>query len=123
MLKPILRGFGCVYDYDEMTVNEVVATRGGNYALGYIDRNDGSFVVQYVGRAKNLNDRLKDTDHLYHKPSYKQFSFRYEDDERRRYATECRNYHDFGENDHLDNKIHPAKPDESGRFFCPVCGQ
>lgn len=38
------------------------------------------------------------------------------------FEKECRNYHDFGESDTLDNIDHPDKPDFTD-YKCPVCGK
>lgn len=94
----------------------VTKTSAGNYALGYA-KNDGGFVVQYVGRAdSDVNDRLKD--HI--GEGYKQFKFSYASSPKAAFEKECKNYHAFGEKEKLHNKFHPDKPDGSN-WKCPVC--
>lgn len=78
----------------------------GNYALGYTNKTDDSFIVKYVGRSdSDLNARLKD-----HIGSYAHFKFSYSTSAKEAYAKELRNYTDFGGSDALDNEIEPAKP-------------
>ena len=38
------------------------------------------------------------------------------------FEKECRNFHDFGGVEKLDNDIHPDRPDGAA-WKCPVCGQ
>ncbi len=91
-------------------------TSPGNYALGRLD--DNTFIVNYVGRSDNdLNNSLKEW-----VKKYKRFKFRYAKSPNSAYEKECKNYHDFVENDVLDNDIHPQKPEDSS-VKCPVCNQ
>lgn len=99
-------------------VNRVVTrTQAGNYALGY--QKEDTFIVKYVGRAdSDVADRLlKHAD----KAKYARFKFSYASSEKAAYEKECQNYHDFGEKESLDNKIHPDLPDNSKKWKCPVC--
>ncbi|MEA4968763.1 MAG: hypothetical protein VB048_11690 [Bacteroidaceae bacterium] len=87
----------------------------GNYALGYV--KEKVFYVKYVGRSDNdLNKRLKE--HLGENYSY--FKYSYSSSIKNAFEKECKNYHDFGGADKLDNKIHPDKP-ENTSYKCPVC--
>ncbi len=87
----------------------------GNYAYGYT-KDNGSFVVKYVGRAdSDLNDRIK-----HGVGQYKEFKYSYAKDANAAFEEECRNYHDFGGSDMLDNDIHPDKPDNTD-YGCPYC--
>lgn len=98
-------------------INEkVTRTSAGNYALGYVD--DGTFYVQYVGRAdKDVASRLKQ--HVGER--YKRFKFSYATSPKAAFEKECENYHDFGGNEgKLDNKIHPDRP-ENANWKCPRC--
>lgn len=89
----------------------------GNYALGYI--RDKTFYVKYVGRSdNNLNARLKE--HVGEKDSYKRFKYSYATSPKAAFEKECKNYHDFGESEILDNEQHPDRPDDSD-WKCPVC--
>jgi hypothetical protein len=36
------------------------------------------------------------------------------------FEKECKNYHDFGGSEKLDNKQHPERPDGTN-WECPVC--
>jgi len=105
------------YALTKAKIDEVVTdTSAGNYALGY-SKDDGTFIVQYVGRSdSDVNAELKskvDTKH-------KQFKFSYASSQKEAFEKECRNYHDFGGSDALQNDIHPARP--AGKSWkCPVC--
>ena len=88
----------------------------GNYAYGYTNQ-DGTFIVKYVGRAdSDLNERIK-----HGVGQYKEFKYSYANNAKEAYEKECKNYHDFGGSDSLDNDIHPDKPDNTN-YKCPVCG-
>ena len=106
------------YVFTSEKIDEVVTrTSAGNYALGYI-KDDGKFVVEYVGRSdtdlkKELKERLTD--------KYKKFKYSYATSPKAAFEKECHNYHDFGESKMLDNKYHPARPDGTN-WKCPVAG-
>ncbi len=51
---------------------------------------------------------------------YKRFKFSYASSAKDAFEKECRNYHDFGEDKGLDNKVHPRRPDNA-KWKCPVC--
>ena len=88
----------------------------GNYAFGY--EKNGTFYVQYVGRSDNdLNDRMK-----HGVGQYEKFMFSYAFSPKAAFEKECRNWHDFGGSNSLDNKMHPDKPDFTDHK-CPVCGK
>ena len=89
----------------------------GNYAYGH-KKVDGTFVVEYVGRSDtDLNDRIK-----HGIGQYKMFKYSIAYTKKSAFEKECRNYHDFGESDTLDNIDHPDKPDFTD-YKCPVCGK
>ena len=94
----------------------VTRTSAGNYALGYT-KDDGTFVVQYVGRSdSDVNQELK----ARLDSKYKKFKYSYATSPKAAFEKECRNYHDFGGREKLDNEIHPSRP--AGRDWkCPVC--
>ena len=103
---------------DAETITEkVTRTSAGNYALGRVD-NEDAFRVKYVGRAdSDLGKRLKQ-----HVPEkYTHFKFSYATSPKSAFEKECQNYHDFGQSDTLDNKIHPDRPSNSKDWSCPVC--
>ena len=90
----------------------------GNYALGS-KSNNGSFIVHYVGRSDtDLKQRL--IQHLSDKNPYPFFKFSIAANIKEAYLKECKNYHDFGAEEYLENEIHPAKPDGL-KISCPYC--
>ena len=65
----------------------------GNYAYGFLNKDD-RFVVEYVGRSDhNLNERISHG--IGH---YKMFKFSYAN----------------------DNKVHPDRPERT-EYDCPIC--
>ena len=93
---------------------QVTTTSPGNYALGRVV--DGTFYISYVGRSDtNLNSRLKEWVN-----NYEKFKFSYATSPKAAFEKECRNYHDFGGAEKLDNKNHPQRPDDTN-WRCPVC--
>jgi len=98
----------------EKIEEKITKISSGNYALGHI--KDKSFIVEYVGRSDDdLNKRL-----IKWVSSYKRFKFSYATSPKAAFEKECKNYHDFGENKSLDNKIHPDRPDGSS-WACSDC--
>lgn len=90
----------------------------GNYALGY-ETSDGEFAVEYVGRSDtNLRRRL--IEHYNNGESYEFFKFKYAETVEAAFVEECRNYHDFGESQKLNNEIHSDRPDGEN-LICPYC--
>jgi len=95
----------------------VTRTSPGNYGLGYT-KDDGTFIVEYVGRSDDdVNSRLHD----WTGKKYKQFKYSYANSPKEAFEKECRNYHDFGSSEKLDNDIHPDRPNGTN-WKCPVCG-
>jgi len=96
-------------------IDELVKKQScGNYALGFI--RDRIFYVKYIGRADdNLNQKLKSWI-----GKYKNFKFSYANSVKEAFEKECKNYHDFGESELLDNIVHPEKPERSN-WKCPYC--
>lgn len=99
-------------------IDEVITrTSPGNYALGYV--RDNTFYVCYVGRSDtDVNGRLKEW--VGKKPKYTHFKFSYATSPKAAFEKECRNYHDFGGSDVLDNDYHPQRP-EGTNWKCPIC--
>lgn len=113
--------FGRLYRFDKAEIEKYISAEGGNYRLGVLD-DDGNFIVTYVGRAQDLEKRLKEHDNDPH--YYEYFSVRYEPNELRRYYIECREYHYWRKKFPLYNKNHPAKPACCGdKYTCPDCGR
>lgn len=98
-------------------INYIIKARSpGNYALGRIEEK--AFIVSYVGRSDtDLNSRIKDW-----VGDYPYFKWSYASSEKEAWDKECKNYHDFGENQMLDNINHPAKPDGKD-WKCETCGE
>lgn len=95
----------------------VTQTSPGNYALGYV--SDSTFYVLYVGRSDDdVNSRLKSW--VGENNKYKLFKFSYATSPKAAFEKECKNYHDFGGSEKLDNKQHPERPDGTN-WECPVC--
>lgn len=90
----------------------------GNYALGNKSAN-GSFIVNYVGRSDtDLKQRL--LQHLNDDKTFPFFKYSIASSIKEAYLKECKNFHDFGGEIYLDNKNHPAKP-ENIKIECPYC--
>jgi len=105
------------YVYTSAKIGEVVTqTSAGNYALGYT-KEDNTFIVQYVGRSdSDVNQELK----AKLNGKYKKFKYSYASSPKAAFEKECRNYHDFGTNEKLDNQNHPDRPNNAN-WKCPVC--
>jgi hypothetical protein len=103
------------YDLTLENIKSLITKKSpGNYALGNVQNN--SFYVKYVGRAdSDVNDRLKTW-----VGSYKYFKYSYASSPKAAFEKECKNYHDFGESNKLDNDIHPDRPNGSN-WTCPEC--
>lgn len=107
------------FEYDLETINGIIPEGIiGNYALGHME-ND-SFIVEYVGRAdKDLRKRIPHSIGKYTHFKVSQTSSPIE-----AYHKECINWHEFGgEENLLDNKIHPDRPDGVKLAFCPICAK
>ncbi|MDF2858621.1 MAG: hypothetical protein K0Q87_4472 [Neobacillus sp.] len=106
------------FAFDKSTIdNQITKTSAGNYALGYVNKED-KLVVLYVGRSDNdVDGRIKS--HI--GESYTKFKYSYASSPKAAFEKECHNYHDFGGPDgSLNNTIHPDRPKNSG-WKCPVC--
>lgn len=102
---------------NEAIEKEVTRTSPGNYALGYV--SDSTFYVKYVGRSDDdVKDRLKKW--VGKKSEYKYFKFSYATSPKAAFEKECKNFHDFGGTEKLDNDRHPQRP-EGSNWECPVC--
>jgi len=105
------------FDLTIEKIDKIVSrASAGNYALGYFNEDKSSFIVNYVGRAdSDINGRLKD-----HVGEYEKFKYSYATSPKAAFEKESKNYHDFGEDRKLDNKIHPARP-QGSNWVCPYC--
>ena len=87
-----------------------------NELIGYVDE-ENIFRVKYVGRSDNdVAARLRK--HVGEK--YKRFKYSYASSPKTAFEKECRNYHEFGESQLLDNDIHPDRP-KGASWKCPCC--
>lgn len=104
------------YDLDIASIDaNITRTSPGNYALGNVNGN-GAFIVKYVGRSdSDLNARLKQ-----HVGEHPKFKYSYATSPDAAFEKECKNFHDFGGTDKLENDIHPDRPANSG-WKCPEC--
>lgn len=109
---------GGPYELTSQKIGEVITrTSPGNYALGYV--SDSTFYVLYVGRSDtDVNNRLKSW--VGKSNRYKHFKFSYATSPKAAFEKECKNYHDFGGSEKLDNEQHPERPDGTN-WKCPVC--
>ena len=113
---------------DEEVNNRVDEGKIGNYAYGYLEERDGRqiFIVRYVGRStSDLREEIKNrhkSDPKFTSMDCAYFKYSYANDEREAYEKECRNFHDFGEEESLLNDIYPAKPKDDGSDTCPIAG-
>lgn len=105
------------YDFNEESIEKVIKKiSAGNYALGR-ENEKGEFIVKYVGRSDgDVKGRLKQ--HI--GENYMKFKYSYASSPKEAFDKECKNYHDFGENDKLDNEIHPDRP-ENTNWKCQFC--
>ena len=104
------------YNFTLSEIDRIVTrTSSGNYALGRT--GDDTFFVSYVGRSdSDINQELKVRLTL----NYAKFKYSYATSPKAAFEKECRNYHDFGGSEKLDNKIHPSRPPGTG-WKCPIC--
>lgn len=104
------------YPYTSEKIDEqIIQKSAGNYALGYT--TDSTFIVKYVGRSDiDVATELK----TYLSNGYKRFKYSYASSPKEAFEKECKNYHDFGGKEILDNKIHPARPDNAN-WKCLIC--
>lgn len=96
---------------------QITKTSAGNYALGSVN-GEGTFIVKYVGRSDtDLNARLK-----LHAGTGKhpKFKYSYATSPKTAFEKECKNFHDFGGTEKLENDIHPDRP-ENADWKCSYC--
>lgn len=111
---------------DEEVNKRVMENKKGNYAYGYIEDKDKKkvFIVRYVGRSDtDLCEEIKSrhkSDKKFTEQDCQCFKFSYASSAKEAYEKECRNFHDFGENIHLLNEVHPAKPEDFKDYKCPI---
>lgn len=113
-----------VYQFERNWIKMIVDIRfqRGNYWIGTLE--DGAFTPCYIGRATDqpLQTRILQhtnrTDNHYYDERY-YFHFDVAVDDADAIRQECVDFHSFGEDDVLDNEIHPALPDGDA---CPCIG-
>lgn len=108
------------YRLTSSKIDEVVTrTSPGNYALTRRELNNGTFIVNYVGRSDDdVGGRLKNW--ASGSNAYKMFKFSYASSPKAAFEKECGNYHDFGGKSTLDNENHPQRP-KGTSWKCPKC--
>lgn len=105
------------FNFDSNTIDQVVTrTSAGNYDLGRTNEK-GTFFVYYVGRSDtDLKQELK----ARLQKGHPAFMYSYAASPKAAFEKECKNFHDFGGKDKLENETHPARPDKTD-WKCPVC--
>lgn len=104
-------------------VNKIVPENVmGNYAFLQKKWLAGEYIVRYVGRSdSDLKKEIKQQMRTDRAKGCTHFKYSIANSVKEAFEKECRNYHDFGECDCLNNDIHPAKP-AGTRYKCPVEG-
>jgi hypothetical protein len=118
------------YDFNNDSINiNVTKVSGGNYALGFVDKDSDNFHVTYVGRSdSNVKDRLKkqlsETKNIISRYETNNISFKYSyaSSPKEAFEKECFNYHNFVRSKKLSNGVHPEKPTDEN-WKCPVCNE
>lgn len=95
-----------------------------NYRIGRLVGQ--SYTVIYVGRVDyrqdcGLKDRMLEHIGEFYGNCY--FEWNNATSPLAAYKRECQDYHCWGQYGHLENKIHPRKPEGYSQTVCPVCGQ
>lgn len=94
----------------------------GNYAFLQKKWLAGEYIVRYVGRSdSDLKKEIKQQMKTDRAAGCTHFMFSIAKSKKEAFEKECRNYHDFGECDSLNNDIHPAKP-AGTEYKCPIEG-
>ena len=106
------------YNFSYSEIDKFVTkTSPGNYGLGSSSKDRTAFYVRYVGRSdSDIKQELKARLTL----RYAEFKFSHSTSARSAFGKECRNYHEFGGSEKLDNKVHPTQP-ANADWECPVC--
>lgn len=113
-----------VYPFNKESISKNVPddVTCGNYRLGELSR-DNMFHVFYVGRVtkEKLIDRLIDHLNEFEKHQNVYFSYEVKNSEEEAYDQECKDFHDFKDDDGFwENGRHPESP--SGQFLtCKIC--
>jgi len=101
-------------------VTTVITERSpGSFVLGLL-QPDGKFVPGMVGRADR--DLCRELELQVRLGRFNGFKFRYASTPRTAFEYECRDFHDCGECETLDNKYHPVRPSHTD-WKCPICGE
>jgi len=101
---------------EEVLSLRVTIKSPGNFALGYT--NDKKFVVRYIGRS-DTDIRAALTQYI---GQYTHFKYSYYAEAKAAFDKHCRNFHDFGGTERLENEGHPEPPTGSD-LKCPFCDQ
>lgn len=116
---PVLLGMNGPYEFTEENIDNLVTRVSEvNYALGEMEGI--AFIVRYIGRAEEGKCKEIIKEHLAQQAGYTTFKFSYSISPKTSFEQHCRNYHDFGASEKLDNSQHPARPAEVD-WKCPIC--
>jgi hypothetical protein len=104
------------FDLTADSINvQVAELSSGNYVLGNFDCKGIPF-IKYTGRSDcDLNTEIKKFI-----GKYQLFKFLYASSVQEAFEKECKYYHDYGESNELDNKVHPDRPAGTD-WLCPIC--
>lgn len=103
------------YSFDEDVIADLDDDLFGVYML-LSDGEDDDPIVRYVGRG-NIKERLMK--HL--NRACTQFLFKELRSRVTAFREECRLFHKYGKARHLDNRIHPPRPED--RDDLPLCSE
>ena len=114
MAPPTIEG---PYELTQKNIDEAVGeTHPGVYQLGSLFQD--SFFLRYIGRSDtDVRETLKSWVGC---DRYSHFRFRYSSSPPAAFAEECREYHENGGSEDLDNESHPQRPEDTD-WKCPVC--
>ncbi|MFO7649946.1 MAG: hypothetical protein R6X13_01200 [bacterium] len=105
------------YDLKESVVSRIITARTpGNFAVGYVKEN-GAFITRFVGRSDSdvaAELRKQDAD------GSTKFKWSSAPSAKAAFDKQCRNFHEFGGYDALENEEHPEPP-RGMNWKCPFC--
>jgi hypothetical protein len=104
------------YKLDDETIAKIPEDTYVVYLL-VSQSTKGNTIVRYVGRG-DLRERM--TEHVEEKEATA-FYFKILKTEEQGWSEECRLFHDYGEQQYLDNINHPPIPAGSKSKVCPFC--
>lgn len=116
MTPPSMEG---PYELTHEKIEEVITKASpGVYQLGSIFQD--SFFLRYISRADS--DLARSLKSWVGCERYSHFRFCCSASAQNAFEEECREYHENGGSEDLDNEDHPQRPEESD-WKCPVCNR